>query len=109
MDEHQPKPREFHQAVFDGSTETMYVVGGSESQGRVNYVHKFSWRPENYNTGYVFPSTLIAEIAGLQQLSNVQKSFLQFEFICKDSSAKKVCTLFAPVAFVKMRCPRLFR
>lgn len=109
LDENLPKPREFHQAVHDTSTEAMYVLGGSESHGRVNYVHRFQWKPQEHNDGHVDRSTLISELTKLMDFQNDQKSFMKFELIFRDSNNKKVCTLFAPVAFVKVRCPRLFK
>jgi hypothetical protein len=41
----------------------MYVVGGLEKLGRVNYLHKFSYFPELYYSNYIDHSTLQNDIS----------------------------------------------
>ena len=39
LDENTPAPRDFHSSVFDPTTSSMYIFGGNEKHGKVNYVH----------------------------------------------------------------------
>lgn len=74
-----PEPRDFHQAVF--YKQKMYVFGGNEKHGKVNYIHSFEHSSQSDQ------STLLDEISQFGDDS--------FEFLFKNDEAK-ITSLFCP-------------
>lgn len=80
--EDQPNPRDFHAAVFDNKTSQMYVVGGNEKHGKVNYVHRLTWRPDG---DFVDPGSLMDDLATLKNFSASKEPFTDFEIVVTNS------------------------
>lgn len=108
LDENNPNPRDFHQAVFDEETSQMYVIGGSEAHGKVNYIHQFNWSPFKILQNTSDPSSFIQDMT-TNLYSEEKQIFSNFEMIFKDEKGSKVATFFCPEAFIKFRCPRLYK
>ena len=88
----------------------MYVVGGNEQHGKVNYLHSFNWCPEEANlSNYQDPSTLRSDLSKILDFGFESKPFCKFEIIIKNSTGTKLGSLFMPEAFVKFRCPKLYK
>ena len=88
----------------------MYIIGGNEQHGKVNYLHSFNWCPEEANmSSYLDPCTLKSDLVKILDFNLESKPFCKFEFIIQNSSSSKLGSLFIPEAFVKFRCPKLYK
>lgn len=84
-DDQQPRAREFHQAVYDPYSHSMFVVAGSDKMGRVNSLHRYRWRPEDhYGSTYAGMSMVSDDIGQLFEHRTEKQSFLNFELTFKN-------------------------
>ena len=88
----------------------MYIIGGNEKHGKVNYLHRFNWYPESSNlSNYMDPTTLKTDLTQLLTFDHEQKAFSKFEFVVKNDKDIKLGSLYAPGPIIKFRCPRFYK